>query len=496
MRLDRPLHRFSFLPAKAVGSTLSVHKAAGKRMAVAGGILAIWLTGIANAQTFRGAQSCASSTCHGGVVDRGPAWRHSLTRWVAEDPHADAGLVLYNDLSAAIVFALDPSIATTKANEVDWSEETQTWRIARDTLLRRRCISCHMTATPKQCADSATLDPSFLAAGVSCESCHGAADVWIDDHYSSVAGPLADASTGMKDTESIVGRAQGCVRCHVGSRTDDGLVRDMNHDLIAAGHPVLRFDLSLYDAGLPKHWDRASSPRFYASPVRVRQVGRAVALAAAATLAAERAKDHLRDRQVPWPELSDYDCFACHQSLSMDQYALPASDPGPKLRISDGLPIWNSWHTIGQKDLTKDKLKMLAPNQLDAETLAVGGLRLAQEFQAKADEYSRSEVTAANYLQSARNQLRERSPRDWHEAAVIYLDIEAALRELAQDEQPDGGFSALRRRFESEVQGFLRFSTGLHSPANFDVEASNDFRDKILEVVPEQLPSNQPNLTN
>ncbi len=201
----------------------------------------VFASGQAAEPMLLGNQSCATSTCHGGVIGSGPAWNHSLSTWIAKDPHARAGLVLRDNDSRQIVLRLNPAAAD--------SDDVF------DNVLRERCISCHVTVAAEETTAGEKLPNAVLAAGVSCESCHGAAEFWLDEHVQvDWQGEKRFASaTGMRDTESVIGRAATCVRCHVGSRTDDGMVRDMNHDLIAAGHPALRFDLLFYDENMPRH---------------------------------------------------------------------------------------------------------------------------------------------------------------------------------------------------------------------------------------------------
>lgn len=437
--------------------------------------------GLAAAQkpssAYIGRSSCGASTCHGNVLDRGPAWRSSVTRWSAEDPHAGAGLVLLNPLSTRIVEALlnEPQAS----DRADWSDK-------RDGVLRQRCISCHATASPEACQPGAPLQATFLAEGVSCESCHGAAGSWVDTHYSETfVGPERFAS-GLRNNETVVGRGQGCVRCHVGSRTEDGIVRDMNHDIIAAGHPVLRFDLSLYDAALPRHWDTASSPNFYDSPMRVRKAGRATTLAAAARLAAERAAGFFTaDQAVPLPELSDYDCFACHQALSMDQYRLPLQE-GAVPEISAGLPSWNSWHMIGQSERNDEWQNALALRDFSAEkakTLAKVGNEIAALYGAKANEFGNTSFSAKAELTQAL--ANTKSGDDWHAAAVNYLDAEAALRELAIN---DERFQSVHERFVTTVRPFLRFKDGFQSPSNFDHDKSEKFAKAVEDFANQVKP--------
>ena len=50
-------------------------------------------------------------------------------------------------------------------------------------------------------------------------------------------------------------RAKACVGCHIGAPAEgDWPLRDMNHDMIAGGHPRLQFDLRLFLEAMPEHW--------------------------------------------------------------------------------------------------------------------------------------------------------------------------------------------------------------------------------------------------
>ncbi len=206
--------------------------------------LAIWLTSItpSYAVDVISSQSCASATCHGGAVGRGPAWNSSFTLSRSHDPHATAGERLLDADSQRIVALLAPGVLDTAKPD----EERQKLYAQ---ALRQRCVSCHTSATSQDVRSIEELPTQLITDGVSCKSCHGTAERWLTEHTKlSWQGPMRfEQATGMRDTESIVGRSETCVRCHVGSRSSDGLVRDMNHDLIAAGHPALRFDLWIYN---------------------------------------------------------------------------------------------------------------------------------------------------------------------------------------------------------------------------------------------------------
>jgi hypothetical protein len=127
-------------------------------------------------------------------------------------------------------------------------------------------------------------------------------------------------------------RAMNCAGCHVGAPADPerGLpVRDMNHDMIAAGHPRLNFDFAEYVRRLPKHWqekDRTTEPNAprTINPLKEWYVGRVAHAEAACRLLADRAGRSLAgDRESPWPEFAEFNCAACHHHLSVDDKKAP-----------------------------------------------------------------------------------------------------------------------------------------------------------------------------
>ncbi len=448
--------------------------------------------------SFLGRSSCASATCHGGSIDRGPAWNHSLSIWNLEDPHSGAALLLREKASEHIVTMLDPAAA----------ESPERY----DNVLRTRCISCHATASPMDCEARGPIDDSFLAEGVSCEACHGPAEKWLESHIRvDWSGPERFApTTGMRDTESIIGRAQTCVRCHIGSRSSDGLVRDMNHDLIAAGHPALRFDLVLYTESLSSHWNQSSPTElaFSDSAARTRSAGRAINLAAAAKLAGERAADHLKDSSVPWPELAEYDCFACHQSLSIDRFKLPPGETKKSVwHISDGLPIWNAWHAIHQLPREKLLIKALSPHRSDPELIVSSIARVVEAQLNIAEQITAADANPPKSLSALLSELKRDGVFDWHEAAIAYLDIDAALRDQEKLPEQKQRASAQRARLIDIVEPTLRFSrtsqpdTGqsmeqIHyqSPARFNPE---EFRRAISTALSTAIDSgDQANMTS
>ena len=182
----------------------------------------------------RGAASCATSSCHGGPkagVSLPEARRGSeYPLWLERDPHAHSWKTISSDLSVKILTKLDILRDGKIANPEGY----------------QNCLACHNTDR-NLTADQ--LSPR-IAEGVGCESCHGPAELWYDRHYQgSGSANFATTNLGLTNSRPLLQRAKICATCHVGGKD-----RDMNHDIIAAGHPALYFDMAVYHEALPKHW--------------------------------------------------------------------------------------------------------------------------------------------------------------------------------------------------------------------------------------------------
>lgn len=320
------------------------------------------------AAAWLGRASCGSNTCHGGISGQGPAWNSSLSTWEATDPyHQGAGRLLMNSLSKSIVAGL-----LVKAED-DVSEQEF------DALLEDRCVSCHapgvLATRPKSdlvqyrgdddnsartpgATDSRVALSHRLQAGVDCEACHGAAGSWLDRHTAQDWDSLSPQAqqAGMVATKSWERRTDNCLKCHLGSRSADGLIRDMNHDMVAAGHPALLFDMSRFQYMLPVHWTLATRQQWKTSVpsggagalisdvgIQLRELptieqhhtGRIHALAAAGQLAVERATADLQGTAVPRPEFAEFRCVDCHHYYDLERFGQASA------------PLWNRWYTAG-----------------------------------------------------------------------------------------------------------------------------------------------------
>jgi hypothetical protein len=256
-----------------------------------------------NFPTWLGVSSCTAAACHGNPeAKNGKRGEH--TTWIEHDAHARAYNVLFNKLSAQIARNL---------------------RLEKPAHESDTCLVCHASAPPP-----AQRGERFqLSDGVSCESCHGPAEKWLGEHYSPAWKTRSDAqkkALGFQPTKNLLVRARACVVCHVGQGD-----ADVNHDLLAAGHPPLQFEFSSYQAGMPHHWDvRDDKARYPDLDARSWLLGQNVTTAAALELMADRAG---KEKLGAWPELAEFDCRACHHDLTG---RLP-NESTPRLR-------WNEWH--------------------------------------------------------------------------------------------------------------------------------------------------------
>jgi len=189
-----------------------------------------------NGGQFVGVAGCKSSSCHGGAGEK----RSQYLTWLQKDFHVRAYAILTNARSARIAETLGMPVA----------QESN------------RCTVCH---SPFQSVAATRLAPTAHPdEGVSCESCHGAAESWLRGHTRKDWNYAMRVTAGMRDLKSFYVRANTCVACH----------QNLGSDIAKAGHPELTFELDGQSVAEPKHW-RDDDP---SSGLRAWLVGQAVAL--------------------------------------------------------------------------------------------------------------------------------------------------------------------------------------------------------------------------
>jgi len=105
-----------------------------------------------------------------------------------------------------------------------------------------RCTTCH---APFHEVPASLRDGKVRAdAGVSCESCHGAAEPWLRSHARPDYSHADRVAVGLRDLKNPYHRANTCVACH----------QHLEPDLRNAGHPPLIFELDGQCVTQPRHW--------------------------------------------------------------------------------------------------------------------------------------------------------------------------------------------------------------------------------------------------
>ncbi len=276
----------------------------------------------ANVLALAGSASCSGRGCHGALdpndpkLDKNKVGQNEYVHWT-RDPHADAYRVLFDPRSIKIA----KNLGNTPAHK------------------REDCLACHATPQAVKLPESNPLAHEEKQFGVGCESCHGSAEKWMVPHTRTDWRKLTSqekSDHGMVPvTGDLAKRAEMCAGCHIGAPADPKYgtpVRDMNHDLIAAGHPRLHFEFSAFQANMPTHWRTKKYDESY-----LWAVGQFATAKVALELLENRAGPDDKDR--PWPEYAEYDCFACHHSLSAPSWRQPQERRGRK----PGALPWGSW---------------------------------------------------------------------------------------------------------------------------------------------------------
>lgn len=277
---------------------------------------------------YVGPGSCGTTACHGGIQPRGltRVLQNEYSTWVTKDPHFKALHSLDSPASQRMgrFLGIDNPAAAPK------------------------CLACHALSVPAE-----QKAREFDVEGVSCESCHGPSSAWLESHMLQGWTPEKSYALGMPNLTDPASRSETCLSCHLGTPE-----KEVDHRMIAAGHPDLVFELSSYSAIQPPHWKPMPDPNY---DVRLWAVNQAVELR-------ESLKRLARRTQSNWPEFSEYDCFSCHHSLTRpeDSWRL---DRGYGNRAPGSPPPETAHYTVFR--ILAREVDPAATQQLEAQTNAV-----------------------------------------------------------------------------------------------------------------------------
>ena len=247
---------------------------------------------------FLGANSCASSSCHGGAGQD----QNQFLVWSLKDFHSQRpAATLTTARARQIADVLDIKDATADA----------------------RCTCCH---APLHEVPENRRGENFKASeGVSCESCHGPAENWLRSHTRKDYTRADRTAAGMRDLQNLYVRANTCVACH----------QNVDTDILKAGHPELIFELDGQSVAEPKHWRAEKN----GNGAQAWLVGQAVALREMSWQLA-REKSPTESEINRWKSLYwvVQDASAVDASLpAFETYALTLNDLGRVQKWSDQL---------------------------------------------------------------------------------------------------------------------------------------------------------------
>jgi hypothetical protein len=268
-------------------------------------------TPAAETSKYTGPGSCSSTSCHGSVKPRADSriFQNEYSIWVVKDKHAKA----FEALTGPVGERMGRILGVGKSEQA------------------ARCLACHALAVSAD-ARAKTFE---LNEGVTCESCHGPSSAWLGPHTTRGWTHEQSVAAGMYDTRNLVRRTEKCLTCHLGTQE-----KFVDHEMIAAGHPDLYFELDSFSSVMPRHWKtpRESAPGAAAendawAGVRDWGTGQAVQLRSSMERIAWRAKGK------NWPEYSELQCFACHHALTAPEQSWRQDRGYPGRRPGD--PPWN-----------------------------------------------------------------------------------------------------------------------------------------------------------
>ncbi len=403
-----------------------------------------------------GVAGCAAAACHGGTR---PGERSEYMTWIQRDRHAQAYSVLFNERSQRI--ARNLSITQPETD--------------------KRCLACHSTAPELPHGEQFSKED-----GVSCETCHGPAGRWLVPHtrpdWKQKTAAEKYGPFGMTNTKDLAVRAAVCVRCHIGAPG-----QEVTHELIAAGHPALLFELDAYTANMPPHWPENSKSQ-PANGARAWAIGQAVALRQSLELLQSQATS---DR---WPEFSQFECYACHHQLREKSWRQAV---GYGARPPGG-PVWSDpqWLIVQRLAASTGKKQNATPEFDSLRVLLVRSNSSASDVAAAA---GKAVATATQIIEQVKQQqwdgprLRKLLSDLAEELDATNLDYATALHitmalgtvlEAAVSADTGGGEAA--SIWSQKAKPHLdRLYDGLQVPADFDatkfVQDLKSFRNVVQE---------------
>lgn len=271
-------------------------------------------------EIHEGVATCASSNCHGRVTEdtNSNVALNEYRVWLMHDQHARAYKTLGNKAS---------------------------WNIAKkmgigNPQTAKVCLDCHANNV----APSKRGVKFHMSDGVSCEACHGGAEKWLATHTAPSATHQENVANGMYPLDQPAARAKLCLSCHLGTKN-----KQATHDIMGAGHPRLRFDLTVYTQNQPPHFiideDYFSRGKQVTSKTSLWLTG----LVESADGNLNLIQTNIKKAHGFFIEPSVLDCHSCHKPM----------DPLHWSKGRDGLPPGSMRFNLAYVEVLSDVLQAL-----------------------------------------------------------------------------------------------------------------------------------------
>ena len=232
-----------------------------------------------------GVASCASAVCHGSVSPKNvtAVLQNEYVVWSRYDRHRHAYQILFSEQSERIA----RNLGYDNAFESDV------------------CLDCHTDNV----AEDNRGERFQLSDGIGCETCHGGAEHYVSLHTTPDVSRQELYAAGLIQLDTPHARAEVCLSCHVGNAE-----KSATHQIMGAGHPRLVFELDTFGVMQPAHYrvdDDYRLRKWSGDHLTVWALGQV----AMAEDSLRRIRDSLVTDEGFFPELSLYDCHACHHEL-------------------------------------------------------------------------------------------------------------------------------------------------------------------------------------
>jgi hypothetical protein len=399
---------------------------------------------------YTGPGSCASTTCHGSIVPRtdNRVLQNEYSIWIIKDKHSKAYAALHGPIGERMAKILSLGSAETAP----------------------KCLACHALDVPQNLRGR-TFE---LSEGVSCESCHGPAAGWLGPHTERDWTHQKSLALGMYDTRDLTKRTEKCLSCHLGN--DE---KSVDHEMIAAGHPDLFFELDTFSDVMPRHWKVPGEPGEAPGTdpwynVRELTTGQAVQLRQSLLRLASRSHGKV------WPEYSELQCYACHHSLTPPEQSWRQARGYPGRR--PGNPPWNPsrytvFHDVVQQldgenaekldtELTRlaQLMSQLNPDRDAVAASATNSAHLANELTSKINSTAYDPAITLHLLQKISADAENISAQGEHSAAQAAMAIQSLFLAYDQNERSQNS-AQLREAIKGLFQELQNPSA--YDPARF-----------------------------